>query len=519
MKKISANIVIIGSGVAGGVIASGLLEKNLGPILMLEAGDSVLTKDPRTWLNLVMGEQKPYEHLSDITDDYQAIGSQKWVIEGGRLIVRGGSTMHWGGWCPRMKPEDFELKSRVGKGGLDWPFTYEDLEPYYVAAENYLQVAGDSTNHDPFRSAAYPFEAPTFSAVDKFIIDGLDRLQVSHIHLPISRNAKPINGMPACITTGTCNYCPIEARFTGSQPIDRLQAKYKKEDFELRTLSVVRKIIMYKKSKAYGVEFFDLKNNTIVTVNAEKIIICAGSLETAKLLLASTSKFWTNGIGNDTDNVGRHIIANPYFYFEGKAKHNLRKLQEELFIPTLGSRHWDTPEFQKEGKFFLNKAFSPDLKIANKMLGSDLNRFKAAMVGEQSLKLEGTIQTFSHHENRITLESGLTRFGLPRTKINTPVDLVSDLQMNIIQQRFKKIVSMLEYTPGNFGAYPQRGDHAMCTTRMSQDPNTGVVDQKCKIHGLENIFVISNSVFPSGAAANPTLTLVALAFKFLKEFK
>jgi choline dehydrogenase-like flavoprotein len=149
MEVMSTNVLIIGSGVAGGVVAEGLLKNGETSILMIEAGDAMLMKNHRTWLDVVMAKKYPYDRLSDQSNDYNSTGNQPWKIEGGRLIVRGGSTMHWGGWCPRMKPEDFELKSRVGNVGLDWPSTYSDLEPYYIKAEKYLQVAGDSNDQDP----------------------------------------------------------------------------------------------------------------------------------------------------------------------------------------------------------------------------------------------------------------------------------------------------------------------------------------------------------------------------------
>lgn len=516
MGNLASNVLIIGSGVAGGVIAEGLLKKGLGPVTMLEAGDLMVMKDRRTWLDVVMAKKFPYQNLSDKKEDYETSGVQPWSIEGGRLIVRGGSTMHWGGWCPRMKPEDFELKSRVGKGGLDWPFSYAEIEPYYTIAEKYLQVAGDSADQDPPRSSPYPYEAPPFTLTDNHIIAGLDTLGVSHMHIPIARNAKPINGMPACVTTGTCGYCPIEARFTGNQPIDRLEKNYR-SNFQLLVNAVAKKIIVNKKNEAAGVEYVNTKTGETHTINANKIIVCAGSLETPKLLLAS-------GIGNDHDNVGRYIVANPFFYVRGKAKTNPKKLQEELFIPTLGSRHWDTPEFQPEGKFFFNKAPSPDLKMSQLMSkGMSLKQIQDAAVGEQTLELQGTIQTFSYFENRLSLSNGTTRFGLPRTSINTPVEMISDKLKAAVLDRLKNILTAINYEPltgeAGLGIYPQRGDHAMCTTRMSVSPEDGVVDPNCKVHNMDNVYIISNAVFPSGAAANPTLTLIALAFRFLDTFK
>lgn len=516
----STNILIVGSGVVGGLIAEKLLEKRIGPIIMLEAGPDLKMRDQRIWLDAIMSGKMPYENLTDIKNDYEATGNPPWQIEGGRLFVRGGSTLHWGGWCPRMKPEDFKLKSLIGQGGLDWPFTYNDLEPYYEKAEEYLQVAGDSTDQDPPRKNPYPFEAASYTMTDGMVIKALDKLGISYGHIPTARNAKPIHGMPQCITTGSCGYCPIGARFTGDQPLDRLQAP-KWGMFELYLNSPVTKILTKGKNQVVGVEYLDTNSGELKIIEAETVILGAGSLETPKLLLASANEDWPEGIGNDFDQVGRYLIANPYFYCRGQKATNSNKCQEELYFKTLGSRHWDTPEYQPKGKFFLNKGDTPKLDLAKQMNQKySFETVEAATTGSQIFEFQGTMQTFSYPENRVMLASGSTRFGLPRTRFDTPKPAYSEEQAQTYLNSMASILETMGYTPIKDGAgvYPQRGDHAMCTCRMSLEPAEGVVDPNFNVHGMDNLYIVSNAVFPSGAAANPTLTLVALAFRFVESF-
>ena len=110
---------------------------------MLEAGPNVLMRDERSWLDHVMsnGRKLPQEGLYDRPDEYTATGQGPWRIEGGRLMGRGGSTTKWGGWCVRQMPEDFHLRTNTGRE-LDWPYGYEELEPYYCLAEDWIGVAG-----------------------------------------------------------------------------------------------------------------------------------------------------------------------------------------------------------------------------------------------------------------------------------------------------------------------------------------------------------------------------------------
>jgi len=519
MQPMETGVLIVGSGVAGGLMAETLLAQGKGPVTALEAGPVVHMRDRRTWLDYVMAGRLPYDHLGDQPADFTGEGAQPWNIKGGRLFARGGSTLHWGGWCPRMKPEDFELASRVGKGGLDWPFAYADLAPYYRRAEAWLQVAGDSADMDPPRKGAYPFEAPAYTKTDGVLIRTLEKLDIRYGHMPISRNGATANGMPACMTTGTCAYCPIGGRFTGDQPMDRL-ARDKR--FTLMTGSAVTRLLCDQKRRIEGVEYLDLKTGQTRQLKAETVILCAGALEIPKLLLASSNRHWPQGIGNESDQVGRHLVANPYFYARASKQDNPERLAEEAHFPTLASRHWDVPAFQREGKFLMNRAESPLVKLGE-LMGSDQSpsQIKATLTGQHVVELAGTMQTFSYAENRVMPANGTTRFGLPRTRIVTPVETVSAAQKATNLARMTHILKTMGYSvlPGGAGqgAYHQRGDHAMCTTRMSRSPEAGVVDEQLKVHGTDNLFIVSNSVFPSGSPANPTLTLVALAMRCLER--
>ncbi|HEV8579124.1 MAG TPA: GMC family oxidoreductase [Thermoanaerobaculia bacterium] len=515
----STHTLIVGSGVAGGLIAERLLAAGMGPVTMLEAGANLKMRDRRSWLDFVTAGTIPYAGLSDVAGDYETAGTMPWLIEGGRLMARGGSTLHWGGWCPRMKPEDFEIESRIGFGGLDWPFSYDDLQPYYERAESYLQVAGDSNSQDPPRRNPYPFEAPTFTLTDGVFISALERLGISYGHLPIARNARGINGNAQCVTFGTCDYCPVGARFTGDQPLDRLQARHDRATFELRLGAAARRVLVSRKHQAVGVEYVDLATGAVKVIEAEEIILCAGSYETPKLLIASASPSWPHGIGNDTDQVGRYVIAHPFFFARGFSPTNPLRLQEELNFPTAQSRHWDTPEFQREGKFILTKAQTPLLDIAALMgEGRLAAEIDAATAGAQTMDLFGSIQIFSEFENRVLPANGTTRFGLPRTRIETPVPAFSAAFEQTILDRMNRVLVEMGYTPVFAGAFPQRGDHAMCTCRMSESPARGVVDPDLKVHGMDNLHIVSNAVFASGGAANPTLTLTAVALRFLDRF-
>ena len=152
------------------------------------------------------------------------------------------------------------------------------------------------------------------------------------------------------------------------------------------------------------------------------------------------------------------------------------------------------------------------------MQGKSTEAISKQLGSRRIIQLQGTLQTFSHYENRVQLLNGKTRFGLPRTKIKTPVPLVSQKQKQMVFQRMEQVFKAMNYEISEKNNYPQRGDHAMCSCRMSETPDTGVVDQSFRVHGMDNLYILSNAVFSSGSVANPTLTLVALGMLFVERY-
>ena len=116
----------------------------------------------------------------------RALAAPPVPLVGARLFVYGGSTMHWGGWSFRLKPEDFRIKSNTGESG-DWPIDYETLEPYYSQAEEYLAVSGDSSDRSVPRKSDYPFRAFPFTLQDQPLVGALQKLGYAYGNLPIAR--------------------------------------------------------------------------------------------------------------------------------------------------------------------------------------------------------------------------------------------------------------------------------------------------------------------------------------------
>ncbi|HVR57303.1 MAG TPA: GMC family oxidoreductase [Pseudolabrys sp.] len=525
-----ASTVIVGSGVAATAVAQTLLEKNpQASVLILEAGIRVKTKDYGLWEQYMLTRQTPYEQYTDLpypqrdfTGENTSAGGTDMPLNGARVFAYGGSTLHWGGWSFRLKPEDFHLKSNTGHG-IDWPFDYDALEPYYCRAEHHLAVSGDSREPLLKRSQPYPFREFPFTLMDRPIADGMDKLGVGYGHLPIARRG--VSGVPSrhapCQTTGTCKYCPFGARYAACNYLDDLMEWNDWPGLSVRLGAIVDRLIVDGKRKVKGVTFWDRETGALQDVEADRVIVAAGAIESAKLLLRSISDEWPTGIGNDRDLVGRYLVTHPYFTFEGLLPANPLRLQAEMDFPTLVSRHFDSEAEQKTGKFVL--VSPPDAvgyRLADSLQkGQSRAQIDAALLGANGIQIHGMIEVFGRHENRVTAakdSSGkvsYNRVGLPMTQVEYTKDPDFDKRMLEVQAEVGKILAAMGAPSTGKKSLSWRADHAGSVCRMSSTEEEGVVDPDLRVHGVDNLYIISNAVFPNLGAINPTLTLTALAVR------
>jgi choline dehydrogenase-like flavoprotein len=526
--------------VAAAAIASKILNHQpAASILMLEAGGRVKLRDFALFQNYLLTNKLPadsrsiYDSFADLPyadrdkpGENVSLGTTLIPLNGARLMVLGGSTVHWGGWSFRLKPEDFKLSTNTGKG-VDWAIDYQTLEPYYCEAEHYIGVSGDSGDTVTPRTRDYPFREFPFTLEDSLHIESFKKLGFGYSHLPIARHgfSNTISSHAPCQTTGTCKYCPFGARFAAANHLDDLRMYGGYPNFTIQHNTVVEEISMDSKSRARAVRIFNKENSTRETVEAETIIIASGAIESPKLLLRSVSEFWKNGIGNDNDLVGRNFITHPYFSYKAVLPENDLNLRPEMGFPTLVSRHFDSEAEQGAGKFILvNPPSSPFVESSDNVMKPDVSLFMKAgktreeiaglLAGRVNVQIQGLIEVFSEHKNRVVNSDKRNRFGMLETVVNFTEDEEFKERINQVKATADKIFEQMgaadtvEERPLSW-----RADHAACTARMSKSDQTGVVDRNLKIHGIENLYVCSNASFASSGAVNPTLTLAALSLR------
>ena len=501
------SILIVGSGVAGALAARQLLATGGDhEITMFEAGPDFEAGSYRRWLDYLMAGTNPYERfMDDPPAENPSLG-----LRGSRLFMKGGTTNHWGGWCLRFKPEDFELETRTGMGA-DWPISYEALAPYYAQAEVLLGVEGDSEDDDPRRyGARFPFEAAPYTLNDMPVIEALESLSMSYSHMPLARNAD------RCITTGTCRVCPVNARYSATFDLFELKNEYG-DKLDIRTESPVSRILMDGKRRARGVSFVDRETGRTDSMEGDAVVVCSGTFESTKLLLASANADWPDGIGNDSGHLGRHLIGHPLISAEGFRPGNPERAEQELGFVTLACRHFDTQEFQKEGKMLFAREDNRSKTFLEREILANVSRsdLEKKMDSGVHLAFYASIEQFESPENRVSLGTGTDKFGLRATEIEFGINETAERALETHAQNLIDVLKAVGCDESSIraeGGGPT-GAHMASTCRMSASDADGVVDENLRVHGTENLYVCSNAVFPNVTSVNPTLSLGALAVR------
>jgi choline dehydrogenase-like flavoprotein len=284
---------------------------------------------------------------------------------------------------------------------------------------------------------------------------------------------------------------------------------------ELRSNAPAVRIIARSKANIEAVEYIDNQSGRAIQEQAHNFIICSGSYETPKLLMNSKNQFWTRGIGNDADLLGRFIISHSMLKVRGSTPENKERWFQEYDFPTLMSRTHDSPERQKLGKIFLFKnRVLPDINIAKYMIeGRTPEEIDKLVVGPMELEVQAFMEEKGKFDNRLEIANGFDRFGLPLTTVNfnrTDAEEANareniNLMTEVIVQMGYKVVYAKTEDPG--------AHHTTGTCRMAKKAEDGVTDPDLKVHETNNLYLCSNGVFPSGSAVNPTLTLTALSIR------
>lgn len=503
------DIIIIGTGAGGGTLAYKLAPSGKR-ILILERGDYI-PREKENW---------DTEEVF-IKTRYKA--KEEWLDKNGKAFhpgihyCVGGNTKVYGSALLRLREEDFEALQHAEGVSPAWPIKYQDLESYYLEAEQLYHVHGqrgiDPT--EPEASAPFPYEPLPHEPRIQKLFDDFKELGLNPFPLPIGVRI-PENDAP-----------PILNRFDGFP--DASEAKADAHVVGIRPATAHENVTLLTNAfveKLLTNEAGDKITEVVVKIDGEEqrfegdtVVVSCGAINSAALLLRSANEKHPNGLANGSDVVGRHYMAHNNSALLAISK----TPNPTLFGKTLGINDF---YFKSEDFEFPLGHIQMLGKSDPVMFKEDAPSFAPGLaldyIAAHAIDFWLTSEDLPDPENRVVLgENGQIHLNY------TENNLEGHKRLN------KKLRSLLE----NIGCHthiipnylylgkkiPLAGTAHQCgTIRFGTDPATSALDANCKAHEVDNLYVVDGSFFPSSSAVNPGLTIMAMALRvgdhLLKQF-
>jgi choline dehydrogenase-like flavoprotein len=533
MKRVNA--VVIGAGAAGGIVAKELSTAGLS-VVLLERGKwytaaDCRKDDLRNQRTTMLGNAFGPEDIGNprVWVDKQGTAHVAMPSEGSyqnNAACVGGGTLSYGAQAWRYMPQDFRMRSTYGapEGSSleDWPISYDDLEPYYDKAEYEIGVSGDYSGtpfHGP-RRRELPMPPLPPNREFSILEPAAKKLGLHPFHLPMLRNSVPYNGRGPCMRCRWCCgfACEVDAK-NGTQNTV-IPVALNTGNCELRTDCMAKEILVDERGRGRGVAYFDA-SGYLQEQLADVVVVSSAAIESARLLLNSKSRLFPNGLGNRYDQVGRHLQGHHYtgatgfFDFE-----TYDDLGPGASIAVMDYNH-GTPGLCGGG-MLANEFIRLPIHMMDR-LPQGTPRWglahKQAMRHwhKRSIVIMGPTQQIPSANGRITVDQSVRdKWGLPVARFEGNVHPhtfeIGDVQAKRAEAWLKAAgaidTSLMAWHPEGVSA----GQHQAGTCRMGDDLRGSVVDRNCKVHDVDNVFVIDGSVHVTNGGFNPVLTIMAIAY-------
>lgn len=491
MTEYDTDVCIVGSGVAG-ILAAYQLQKQGYEVTVLEAGswEDSITERIYYKLNDCFPKIKDmafkipgftYPWVDKNRDRFINSGDQEYNLNKSRHKGVGGTVGRkspiWHGWAIQPYPIDFYKDSEYGFG-KDWPIGYNDLKPYYKKAERKLAVSG--RNDNPYRDREeYPIQTPYLDKIEKTFAPVTEKHGVK-LHTPPVATDPDSEKLSVYTTNYHINQATAEGvKIVSEAPVRRLQT----DDSG--------KVI---KSAVYT------KGGDVFVLNARHFILAAGGVENARILLLSKNNAHPNGLANSSQCVGRYFMEHPMIKVSGKIE----------------SPDWGVPKESVDGELISHEHYYPSeenphsiMLIFRKNSGDNVSIMAMVEVSPEKGNYVSINDSVCDDNNDPVPEISLS--------YNTENYAALERAKNILLKYANLINIKINSVSGPQNpVYP---NHHLGTTRMGTDPKNSVVNKNLRSHDIDNLSIISSSVFPTGLGVNPTLTIVALGLRTVDKME
>lgn len=534
------DVIIVGAGAGGSVAAA----------ILAEAGRRVLVVERGSWLRYseVGNDHLRNHRLSKYGHNTgpDTIGYPRTMVfeNGGERITVpyegdyhnnamtvGGGTRVFGAQAWRFHADDFRMATRYGvpEGSSlsDWPISYDELEPYYERAEWEVGVSGDGEAHPSYGKRRRPYPMPALSRTmeAELLSRGAAKLGWEVGPVPLLINSVERDGRPACGRCGQCVgfACPTNSKNGGHNTM--LVRALATGSCDLICDTIVERIVTINGMHASGVSLAQETKGSFQRrqVQAEHVVVAAGAIESARLLLNSSSDAEPEGIGNRNGLVGRNLQGHVYSGAFGLYDEPFQDgLGPGVSIATLRFAHGNgggiigggllANEFTRLPLIHFYRALAPDAPRWG-IAGKDAMRTSFLRTSQ----LMGPIQEIPNPEARVRLSKTVKdRYGIPVAMLSGVVHPESIRASRMLAQKaeeWQRASGARQVWRAEPGTGLSGGQHQSGTLRMGEDPSTSVTDPSGRVHGYDNLWVCDGSVHVTNGGVNPVLTIMALAFR------
>ncbi len=524
VKEIKTDYFIAGAGIAGVLLASKLAATGK-KVLMLDQGPRFSEKDRadmlqrrRETLNDFAGynDEVPTAVVTPHTSAPPGKNISGWT--NWRVFGIGGTALHFEGFMVRPVENDLKVKTLYGYG-RDWPLKYSELESWLLLAEQETGVAGNRDN--PYaspRSGPFPMSAHPFSYFDRDIFGpALKRLEITGHSCPRAVNSREYRGRAACMACRACKFCPTGARYSPDRVHVPKLDKY--PNVTIMTKASLRRVETSKKGdRIVAAHVIQVQDKKPIVIRAERYILSMGGVETPRMLLLSADgAAHREGLGNKGGMLGQGFSdhMNPTVVYDAG-----RHVGSRLGFETMISEHFRMRVNRHEEPTFIVFAspaldwypvgmYAAEWAVKGDSISlNDLRESIPRMIGLYIMtELEGKGKL---ELDRATVDA----FGDPVAKVTATItdwDLRSIDHLKRFAPQLAEAIGALHVSKVT-DEY-NMGFHPSGTTAMAANPDYGVCDKNLKVFGLENLYLVGNSVFPHMGANPPTLTIAALALR------
>jgi len=547
------DVIIVGSGAGGGMSAYTLTQAGL-KVLILEAGRNYDPATETPMFNIpseaplrgTSTPDKPFGFYDATIDGGWNVPNEPYTIAEGsepfmwwRPRMLGGRTNHWGRISLRFGPLDFKPRSRDGLG-QDWPITYDELAPWYDKVERLIGVTGRAQGlpNTPDSPEGCLQPPPTPRAYEQFVTRGFKGLGIPVAAMHAAVLTQPLNGRAACFYATACGRgCSIRANFQSTTVL--LPPAMATGYLDIRANALVYQVDLDRAGKAKGVAFVDRITGEHHSVAARAVVLAAGACESARILLNSKSAAFADGLCNAHGMVGRYLMDSVGASASGQfpALENLPPTNDDgmsvghIYVPWWGYEKQARKELPFPRGYHIEMGGGRSMPSMS--LGAMLSRTDDLSVGaalrEDARRIYGSSIGFAGRGEMIPNEDCYTdldpqvkdKWGIPVLRFHWKWSEHETNQAAHMVKTFLEVIDRLGGTPvpgyqtDGKKAISRGGEiiHEVGTVRMGHSPKDSVVNAYGQSWAVSNLFVTDGAVLVSSPDKNPTLSILALAWR------